>query len=94
MLNERPLYFILRCIKLRKKLILTSKTNGEIEYDEVRVSGMFLRSAERGLESNLTLQEIKPVLEEQLVKIYFQPLKKLQLMRGAEQGISLKDPVK
>lgn len=94
MLNERPLYFILRCIKLTKKLILTSAANGEIEYDEVRVSGMFLRSVERGLESNLTLQEIKPVLEEQLMKIYFQTLKKLQLMRGAEQGISLKDLVK
>ena len=43
------------CIKLREKPILTSKTSGEIEYDEVLVSRLLLRSMERGLEINLIL---------------------------------------
>ena len=59
--NEVPADFILRCIELREKLILTSKTSGEIEYDKVFVSCLSLRKVERGLESNLILQEITPV---------------------------------
>ena len=43
------------CTELREKPILTSKTSGEIEYDEVLVSRLFLRSMEKGLEINLTL---------------------------------------
>ena len=63
--NERPADFILRCIELRGKLILTFKTSGEIEHDQILVSGVFLRSVESGLESNLNLQEIIPVLRSQ-----------------------------
>ena len=54
--NEGPIDFILRCIELREKLILTSKTSWKIDYDEVLVSRLFLRSVERALESNLILQ--------------------------------------
>ena len=61
--NEEPVGFILRCIELREKLILTFKTNGEIEYDEVLVSSLFLRF--RDLKNNLILQEIRPVLRSQ-----------------------------
>ena len=60
--NEGPADFIQRRIDLRKKLLLTSKTSGEIEYDEVLVSGLSLKSMERGLESNLIVQKIRPVL--------------------------------
>ena len=60
--NEGVVDFILRCIELREKLTLTSKRSGEIEYDEVLVSCLFLRSAEIRLESSLILQEIRPVL--------------------------------
>ena len=93
--NEGPVDFILRCIKLREKLILTFKTSGEIEYDEILVSRLFLRNVERGLESNLVQQEIRPVLRSQgvLMKIHFQLLKEPWLMRKTEQGISLKDQV-
>ena len=63
--NERPADFILRCIELRGKLILTFKTSGEIEHDQILVSGVFLRSVESGLENNLNLQEIRPVLRSQ-----------------------------
>ena len=63
--NEGPADFILRYIELREKLILTSKTSGDIEYDEVLVSRLFLRSVERGIENNLILQEIRPVLRSQ-----------------------------
>ena len=52
--------FILRCIELREKL--TSKTRGEIEYNEVFVSRLFLRNVERGLKSNLILHEIRLAL--------------------------------
>lgn len=34
MANEAPVDFILRCIELWEELVLTSKTSGEIEYDE------------------------------------------------------------
>ena len=59
--NEGLVDFILRCIELREKLTLTSKRSGEIEYDEVLVSCLFLRGAEIRLESSLILQEIRPV---------------------------------
>ena len=61
MLNEGPVDFILRCIELREKLILTSKTSGETKYDKVLVSCLSLSKVERGLESNLILQEKTPV---------------------------------
>ena len=56
MSNEALLDFISRCIKIREKLFLTSKTSGEIEYDEVLISYLSLISVERGI-----LQEIRPV---------------------------------
>ena len=56
MSNKALLDFILRCIKIREKLSLTSKTSGEIEHDEVLISYLSLRSVERGI-----LQEIRPV---------------------------------
>ena len=59
------LIFILRCVELREKLILISKTSGEIEYDKVFVSSLFLRSLKRGLESNLILQKKWPMLRAQ-----------------------------
>lgn len=59
------LNFLLEYIELMEKLILTSKTSRETEYGEVLVSRLFLRSGERGLESNLILQEIRPVLKSQ-----------------------------
>ena len=94
--NEGPVDFILRCIELREKLILTSKTSGEIEYDVVRVSRLFLRSVKKGLESNLILQEIRPVLRSQGVtdEDILSATQRVALMRGKEQRIYLKDPVK
>lgn len=56
MSNEALLEFIQRCIKIREKLFLTSKTSEGIEYDEVLISYLSLRSVERGI-----LQEIRPV---------------------------------
>ena len=84
--NEVSVDFILRYIELREKLILTSKTSGEmkLEYDEVLVSRLFLKSVERGSESNLILHEIRPVLRSQGVPVEL--LKEPQLMGG--QGIS------
>ena len=55
----------MRCVELREKLILISKTSGEIEYDKVFVSSLFLRSLKRGLESNLILQKKWPMLRAQ-----------------------------
>ena len=94
--NEGPVDFILRCIELREKLILTSKTSGEIEYDVVRVSRLFLRSVKKGLENNLILQEIRPVLRSQGVtnEDILSATQRVALMRGKEQRIYLKDPVK
>ena len=63
--NEGLVDFILRCIELREKLILISKTSGEIEYDKVFVSRLLLRSVKRGSESNLILQEKWPLLRAQ-----------------------------
>ena len=60
--NEGLIDFILRCTELSEKLILKSKPIGEIEYGEVLVSRLLLRSVERSLKSNLILQKIKPVL--------------------------------
>ena len=84
--NEVSVDFILRYIELREKLILTSKTSGEmkLEYDEVLVSRLFLKSVERGSESNLILHEIRPVPRSQGVPVEL--LKEPQLMGG--QGIS------
>lgn len=63
--NEGPVDFILKCIELREKIILTSQTSGEIEYDEVIVSHLFLRSVEKCSQSNFILQEIRPMLKYQ-----------------------------
>ena len=84
MRNEGPINFILRCIELREKLILSSKTRGEIEYNEVLVSRLFLRSVERGLESNLLLQEIRPALrsQEETNEEILSATQRPQLMRG------------
>ena len=100
--NEGPVDFILRCIELREKLILTSKTSGEIEYFTSffeyfrRVSRLFLRSVKKGLENNLILQEIRPVLRSQGVtnEDILSATQRVALMRGKEQRIYLKDPVK
>ena len=63
--NKGPVDFILKCIELREKIILTSQTSGEIEYDEVIVSHLFLRSVEKRSQSNFILQEIRPMLRYQ-----------------------------
>ena len=63
--NEGPVDFILKCIELREKIVLTSQTSGEIEYDEVIVSHLFLRSVEKRSQSNFILQEIMPMLRYQ-----------------------------
>ena len=78
---------------------MTSKTSGEIQYDEVLVSRLFLRSVERGLESNLILQEITQVLwskgvtdEDILSATERAAADKRE--RATEQGIFLKDRAK
>ena len=63
--NEELVDFILRCIEIREKLVLTSKTSGENKYDEVLATRLFLRSVERGLGSNSILQEIRLALRSQ-----------------------------
>ena len=55
----------MRYIEQREEPFPTSKTSGEIEYDEVLVSRLFFRIVERGLESNLILKEIRPMLRSQ-----------------------------
>ena len=60
--NETPVEYVLRCIELREKLMLSSKSMGEIEYDRDLVFKLFLRTLERGFENVTILQEIKPVL--------------------------------
>ena len=62
MQNETPVDFDLRCIELREKLLFSSKTPGEIEYDAHLVQKLFLRTLERGSESVHVLQEVRPVL--------------------------------
>ena len=63
--NEELVDFILRCIEIREKLVLTSKTSGENKYDEVLATRLFLRCVERGLGSNSILQEIRLALRSQ-----------------------------
>ena len=63
--KEELVDFILRCIELREKLVLTSKTSGENKYDEALATRLFLRSVERGLGSNSILQEIRLGLRSQ-----------------------------
>ena len=67
----------MRYIEQREEPFATSKTSGEIEYDEVLVSRLFFRIVERGLESNLILKEIRPMLRSQgePMKMYFRQLK-------------------
>lgn len=67
MSNESVIDFILRCIELREKLVLSSKTSGEIEYNEALVQKLFLRTLERGLESSAVLQELRPLLKSKTV---------------------------
>lgn len=50
------------CIELREKLLFSSKTSEEIEYDAHLVQKLFLRTLERGSESDHVLQEVRPVL--------------------------------
>ena len=47
---------------MREKLLFSSKTSGEIEYDAHLVQKLFLRTLERGSESLHVLQEVRPVL--------------------------------
>ena len=63
MRNETALDFVLRCIELREKLVLSSKTTGEIEYDESLVKRLFVRTLERGIENTNILNELRPLLK-------------------------------
>ena len=94
--NKGSVDFILRYTGLKEKLILTSKTSAEIVSDEVLVSRLFLRSVEEGLDSNLILQELKPVPRSQGVtdEDMLSATKKAGADERERQVSSLKDPAR
>ena len=79
--NEELVDFILRCIELREKLVLTSKTSGENKYDEILATGLFLSSVEKGLGSNSILQQIRLALRSQ-------GLTNEDILSGTQRGIA------
>ena len=63
--EETPYSFVMRCIELRQKLLITA-AKSDIPYDATLVSKLFRRTLENGLLSTFILQEIKPLLKSDL----------------------------
>ena len=62
--QESTIQFTYRCMSVRQKLVLASKSPGvEIPFDEVLAKRLFLKALETGLLSDAIVSEIKPLLK-------------------------------
>ena len=61
LLKESEYHYVMRCIEVRKKVILASNKS-DIKYDKELVRKFFYRTLEIGLLSSYVIQEIKPLI--------------------------------
>ena len=61
LLKESEYQYVMRCIEVRKKVILASNKS-DIKYDKELVRKFFYRTLEIGLLSSYVIQEIKPLI--------------------------------
>ena len=61
LLKESEYQYVIRCIEVRKKVILASNKS-DIKYDKELVRKFFYRTLEIGLLSSYVIQEIKPLI--------------------------------
>ena len=61
LLKESEYQYVMRCIEVRKKVILASNKS-DIKYDKELVRKYFYRTLEIGLLSSYVIQEIKPLI--------------------------------
>ena len=55
--SESSYAFIMRCIEMRQKLIMSSD-KADIKYDRALIQKLFLRTLERGILSQVVVQEV------------------------------------
>ena len=65
-LSESSYAFVVRCIEMREKLTVSSD-KADIKYDRALIQKLFLETLDRGVLSQVVVQEVKHLLRQDSV---------------------------